>query len=230
MKGVSDIEEYSVYMHTNKTNEKKYIGITAQVPESRWGTGGRNYRNKCPHFWNAIQKYGWDNFTHSIVATGLSKEDACQMEIDLIRTYKTQNREFGYNTMAGGVAPSIPEEVRKKMSQSMIGNKNGIGHPCSEEKKKKISDAQKGRRLSDDHRDKLSRAKAGKTHAPPSIETRKKISNSHKKTPVYCIETDTVYESIQECARQLGVTATGVCACCKGKHKVIKGYHVQYYT
>lgn len=221
---------YSVYIHTNRMNEKKYVGITSQPPESRWGTSGRNYRNKCPHFWNAIQKYGWDGFTHTVIATGLDKEDACQMEIDLIGRYKTQDREFGYNTMAGGTAPSIPKEVREKMSRSMMGNKNGFGHPCSDEKKKKISDAQKGRKLTDNHKRKLSEAKAGKSHVPPSEETKKKISASHKKYPVYCVETDTVYESIQECARQLGLTATGVCACCKGKHKTIKGYHVQYYT
>ena len=211
-------------------NGKRYVGITSQRPENRWGVNGNNYKNKCPHFWNAIQKYGWDNFDHLVVERHLSKEDACAMEIELIRIFNTQDRNHGYNTMSGGTAPSIPKEVRDKMSLSMMGNKNGLGHPCTDEKKRKISEAQKGRRLTKEHREKLSRAKAGVHRGTPREETRRKISNSHKKAPVYCEETNTVYPSIQECARQLGLQATNVCRCCKGKLKSTGGFHLSYHN
>lgn len=56
------MKNYFVYKHTNQTNGKVYIGLTKQNPESRWGKNGINYKNKCPHFWNAIQKYGWGGF------------------------------------------------------------------------------------------------------------------------------------------------------------------------
>lgn len=56
---------YCVYIHTNKINKKSYIGITCQKPEHRWGCNGNGYA-ECPHFWRAIQKYGWDNFDHKI--------------------------------------------------------------------------------------------------------------------------------------------------------------------
>ena len=56
---------------------KRYIGITSQdPPEKRWGRGGYEYRpNK--HFWSAICRYGWDNFNHIILCTGLTFDEAC---------------------------------------------------------------------------------------------------------------------------------------------------------
>lgn len=220
---------YCVYQHINKVNGKRYIGITKQKPESRWGTNGVNYKSS-PYFWSAIQKYGWDNFEHEVLFVGLTREEACEKEINLIAEFDTQDKNYGYNIMEGGSAPSIPKEIRVTMSEKMSGNKNGLGHRCSEEKKRKISESQKGRKLTEEHRLKLSSAKRGRKHAPPSEETRKKISNSHDKTPVYCLETDEVYESIQSCAKILGLQATAICACCKGRHKFVKGYHFQYYN
>ena len=52
------MNNYCVYMHVNKINNKKYIGITKQkTPESRWGANGVNYKGS-PHFYAAIKKYG----------------------------------------------------------------------------------------------------------------------------------------------------------------------------
>ena len=198
-------------------------------PSNRWGNNGCNYK-ESPHFWSAIQKYGWDNFKHEILYTGLTKEQACLKEIELIKEYKTQDNEFGYNIFSGGNCPEIPDEVRTKMSKSMTGNKNGLGKPCSKEKIEKIKIAQIGKTLSKEHREAISMAKKGKTHKPLSEESRKKISDAHIKTPVYCEETNTIYESIQECARQLGLLATLVCKVCKGKLKTTGGYHLSYYN
>lgn len=224
------MEEYFVYQHINKLNGKRYIGITKQMPESRWGLSGVNYKNSCPAFWNAIKKYGWDNFSHQIVQEGLSKDAACEMEIQLISTYKTQDRRYGYNILEGGSTPSIPEETRKKMSAAMKGNKNGSGHKCSEETKEKIRSALVGKPFTEEHKERLSRAKKGVSHCSPSPETRKKIANSHAKFQVYCQENAVIYESIQECARQLGLYATNVCKCCKGKLLSTGGYHLKYYN
>ena len=219
---------YTVYQHKNKLNGKMYFGITSRSPKERWGNDGSGYKS-TPHFYSAIQKYGWDNFEHNILYENITKEDACNIEKELIKKYKTQNREFGYNILEGGQATKLPLEVREKMSKAMIGNKNGLGHPCTEEKKKKISDAQKGKHLSNEHKRKLSEA-AKHRHVPCTEDKKQKLSQSYpNKRMIYCDETNEVYPSVQECARQLHLYATNVSKVCKGIHHTTGGYHLRYY-
>ena len=51
--------------------DKKYVGQTCQRPEKRWNNG-RGYIENI-YFWRSIQKYGWDNFEHEVVASNLTK-------------------------------------------------------------------------------------------------------------------------------------------------------------
>lgn len=220
---------YTVYLHKNKINGKVYIGITMQnPPAARWGSKGCNYKSS-PHFYAAIQKYGWDNFEHIILFQNLTKEEACLKEQELIAKYNAMNREYGYNSTSGGEVYAINKETRQKISQSMIGNQNGLGHPCSEEKKKKISEAQKGRSFTEEHKQKLSEA-AKKRHTPCSKQTKERIRQSSHKRPVYCEELNIVFESVQECGRQLGIPATSISKLCRGRGKTLKGYHLKYFN
>ena len=63
---------YTVYKHTSPSG-KVYIGITKRKPEYRWNKG-KGYRKDQLLFYRAIKKYGWDNFTHEILYTGLSEK------------------------------------------------------------------------------------------------------------------------------------------------------------
>lgn len=220
---------YIVYQHKNKINGKIYIGITSRKPEERWGSNGCNYKTS-PHFYSAIQKYGWDNFEHNILFTNLTKEQACLKEQELIKEFNSMNREYGYNSTSGGEIFTMNEETKQKISQSMMGNKNGLGHVCTEEKKQKISEAQKGRKFTEEHKQKLSDA-AKNRHVPCSEEKKKTLSQNypHKKQ-VYCEELDMIYESVQECSRQLGIPATNISKLCNGRGKTLKGYHLRYYN
>ena len=219
---------YTVYQHKNKINGKIYIGITSQKPEDRWGSQGCNYKSS-PHFYSAIQKYGWNNFEHNILFTGLTKEQACLKEQELIKEYDLMNREFGYNSTSGGDIFVMNEETKQKISQAMMGNKNGLGHPCSEEKKKKISEVQKGRKFTKEHKQKLSEA-AKNRHVPCSEDKKQTLKEKSHKKPVYCEELDKVFESVQECGRQLGIPATNISKLCNGRGKTLKGYHLRYYN
>lgn len=87
-------------MHTNKINNKKYIGITSDKPSRRWRKDGSGYKKQ--HFSNAISKYGWDNFTHEILFAELTEEEALNKEKELIAKYNTTNPMFGYNITNGG--------------------------------------------------------------------------------------------------------------------------------
>ena len=127
---------FIVYMHINKTNGKRYIGITKnENPNKRWLNGKGYFRN--PHFTRAIEKYGWDGFEHIIVADGLTKEIACQWEQSLIALYCCNDKTKGYNITDGGEFFHHSKESRKLMSQ----NRKGKGlHEFSDEHRKKMSE------------------------------------------------------------------------------------------
>lgn len=113
---------YSVYIHINKKNNKKYVGLTFRNPEQRWNNGN-GYRQNT-HFWAAIKKYGWDEFEHEIVASHLTKQEAENFEKLLIKQLKSYKPEFGYNNdMGGNAADKTSEQTRKKLSESHMGQK-----------------------------------------------------------------------------------------------------------
>lgn len=112
-------EGYYVYVHINKINGKKYFGITGKKRvEERWAKG-KGYVNNA-HFYNAIQKYGWDNFEHIILHEGLTKKRATLFERFYIATNETTNHEKGYNVTNGGdCGYSFTDESKERQSKIM---------------------------------------------------------------------------------------------------------------
>jgi group I intron endonuclease len=121
---------FKIYIHLNKINNKAYIGQTCQTLDKRCGNGVC-YKHS-PHFWNAIQKYGWGNFEHIIWADNLTQEEANCIEKKLIALFNTTNREFGYNCRDGGDNSKHSKESIEKMRLAKKG------HPVSEDWKEKI--------------------------------------------------------------------------------------------
>ena len=106
----------------------------------------------------------------------LTEQEAFKHEIYMIDVFGRKDLGTGilYNMTNGGDGSSgwVPsEEYRKKMSEA----KKGKTH--SEDSKKKMSVAQKGKTLSEEHRRKMSEANKDKTL---SEEHRRKISEAHK--------------------------------------------------
>lgn len=128
---------FVVYRHTNKINGKVYIGQSCDVLD-RWRCNGKNYFNS-PKFFNAIKKYGWDNFTHEILYSNLDQTTADFIEKKLIAKYDSIKN--GYNLKEGGARGKLSEESLKKMGDSV--RRGFKEHP---ERGKKISKALRGRK------------------------------------------------------------------------------------
>lgn len=94
------MNNYVVYMHNNKHNNKKYIGITKQDPIKRW-QNGNGYKGQY-YFYNAILEYGWDGFEHVILKENISQLEAVELEKYYISLFNTTNPDSGYNISSGG--------------------------------------------------------------------------------------------------------------------------------
>lgn len=117
--------KWCIYKHTNKINGKSYIGLTHQEPQKRWGFEGKGYQRNDAYFWNAIQKYGWDNFAHEVLENNISTlKEANEREkyyINLYRTYIGFNDGNGYNLTLGGegiIGYRHTEKARKNISKN----------------------------------------------------------------------------------------------------------------
>lgn len=89
---------YIVYKYTSPSN-KSYIGITRQTQKNRAGNNGYKYE-RCPAFWKAIQKYGFENFSYEELETNLDEKTAKEKEKEYIKKFNTQKN--GYNISGGG--------------------------------------------------------------------------------------------------------------------------------
>ena len=119
--------------------DKYYIGITSTSPEKRWGNNGIRY--KCnSYFTNAINKYGWDNIEHKIVATCLTHEEACEMEKELIKKFKSNDKIYGYNLTDGGEGVT-GYKFTEEQHQKLLNRPNSFqGKRHSEETKQKMKE------------------------------------------------------------------------------------------
>lgn len=184
MNGTND--NFVLYLHISPSS-KKYFGITSQKPEKRWQNGHGYRRNQ--YFWRAIQKYGWDNIDHVILADNLTKDEACLFEQIFIALYDTTNHNNGYNNSSGGEHGLHSEESKRKMSESHKGEKNPMYG--------------KGELLKGENS--YLYGKFGKNH--------------HRSKSVICLTTGIVYESAREAERMTGFAQTNISATCRGKLK-----------
>lgn len=190
------VRDWCVYKHICKITNKVYIGQTNNI-STRWKPSA--YKN-CTKFYNAIQKYGWDNFDHIILESNLTLQEANEKEAYYIELYNSIND--GYNLSYGGLNKLASEETKKKMSET----RKGVPH--SREHSEAISKALTGYKQSEEHK-------------------RNNRLAQHRK-PVQCIETGEIYDSLAEAGRKTGILPETISRQIKGKQKTTQGLHWRF--
>lgn len=140
------------YLITNQVNGKNYIGITRDLAK-RWYEHRRRSRNpKCPLQW-AIARYGSDKFSIGPIASARSWSELQELEKTLILQYGTYGKR-GYNATPGGEGPTLV--TLRKMREAQTGKR------LTDEHKKRLSIARTGRKLSAEHLEKIVRSNKGR--------------------------------------------------------------------
>ena len=172
-----------IYRHwiiNDKNITKSYVGqVLDKPPEKRWDKHGNGYRSQ-KKFYNAIKKYGWDNFNHEILLVIRCEiEEEIWFWLDEWECYYIEKYDSfynGYNNTLGGKGVrgyKHPDEVKRKLSELVKGDKNYFhthiyrgkdnhfyGKFHTNETKKHLSDLNIGKKATE--------------------ETKKKMSESHK--------------------------------------------------
>lgn len=172
-----------IYKHTNLIKEGwSYIGQTTYNVGSRWKENGHGYQ-KSFIFRRAIDKYGWDNFSHEIIENNVPIDKLDEREqywIKFYHTYVGDPECKGYNmTIGGNVGRGriCREETKQKTSNALLG------HSVSEHVAKRVSECSKGKSRPLEVRKKIAEGNKGKDHSAQ---------------PIMCIETGVVYKSVNE--------------------------------
>ncbi len=204
------MKNLTIYKLTNKINNKSYIGLTENFEKRlKSHLNNANYRTK-EHLplYNAIRKYGWNEFEKQIVVQSIdNKDNLVAAEIFFIDLFKTRFPN-GYNMTSGGdgATGNIHSiESRKRQSIKMLGRKfinRKKPPPHSQETRKKMSISRMGN-------------KNGIKHWSDFANLNKKI--------IQCIETGQVFESLTACARLMNLASSNLGKHLLGKQKTFGG-------
>ena len=163
-----------VYVATNISNGKQYVGCTTKSLKDRMnGHISHAAQGRGTLFCNAIRKYGPELFQWDILCEHDDESTLINLEIYFM-VYLDSLSPKGYNLMIGSpgrVNLLLSDEARKKLSKANIGKSPSL------ETREKLREIAKN--MSPEQREKLAAAQRGKTH---SAETRAKMSTAIKKS------------------------------------------------
>lgn len=223
-----------IYRITNLVNGKIYIGRTGTSVKTRFNAHKRRARfGDSTFLYQAIRKYGEDNFIVEELCSCFNQDAIVEAEIELIKTYNSNNRVIGYNMSEGGdggefgriLSDETKNKIRKssfktskaravKMVQSKIERGTtgkGIAKH-SEDHKKKISKIMTGRTISNSTKKKMSIVRKGKKcdFLEWSDERKEIFSKKQREKPNGAkLDIDTVKEIKKLISQGIGVTEIG---------------------
>lgn len=122
--------KYKIYKLT-LPNGKAYVGMTRQELKKRW-ENGKGYKDSQV-FSKALAKVEWSDVKKEVLAMTDSKDKAEELEMFYIAKFNLTNPEFGYNVDNGGNRKGTHSEATKRK----ISEKNK-GKIVSEETRRKL--------------------------------------------------------------------------------------------
>ena len=178
---------FTVYLITNKTNNKRYIGIHKEEPNEDL----RKYMGSGRDLIEAIKNEGVDNFDKIILARFDTREEMVAMEVELVTEDIADSAEY-YNKQTGGTHQIHSKATLEKMSESKKGENN---HFYNKKHSEKSLEKMRGENNPMYGRTGEKHPRHGKTH---SEEAKQKQSEAMKgeKHPrakladIYCYDTD----------------------------------------
>ena len=213
------ITVFTIYLH-EFPNGKRYVGMTSQSPERRWRKG-EGYKSQ-PYLYREILKYGWDNIKHTVLAKVNGKAEAEELERSYILKYNSNSSDYGYNIESGGKKAKgykLRQETRDKMSASRKGaNNHNYGKHLSEDTKEKLSKAHLGKKMSREAvmKSALKRTGGNAYNARKVIQL-DKAGNIINKFP-----------SLADASRNSRVRVQDIYSCCTGRQKTSHGFGWKY--
>lgn len=170
-----------LYVISCGINGKQYVGQTNNFKKRM---RSHILGTKSSLIARAINKYGVNNFTFEIVGH-YNDESIDEAEVNAIKELNTISPN-GYNLESGGCAnKKIHPEVIEKVRKALTGRIKG---PHSEEHKRKIGEANKGKIITEESRNKMSIAHKGVKLTYKKImseETREKLRIANTGKPAY---------------------------------------------
>lgn len=165
-----------IYKIENQRNGKQYIGSSNNV-NKRLTEHRRVLKNGIHHsikLQRAVNKYGIENFTFCLLEE-CTEGDLLKQEQRYFDLFKPE-----YNILK--IAGSRKGFNHSDMTKALIKKKrqNQVMGPCSELTKKKISEANKERVFTDEHKDKLSKAHKGKVLSEDHKEKIRGVSDRER--------------------------------------------------
>ena len=121
----------------------------------------RHHNNHLQSAWN---KYGEAVFQFIILEYVQDLEQLFIREEYWTNKFKSNNKIYGYNGRIiaySNLGIKLSEKIKKKINRFKKGNKINLGKRLSEEHKRKISKGNKGKIVSDETKRKMSEAKKG---------------------------------------------------------------------
>ena len=170
-----------IYKVTNKVNGKIYIGQTIRTLEQRkWQHLDCAKNGVKTHFYNAIRKYGEENFVFEIIDEASSLQELNELERYYIAKFNCI--ENGYNMVDGGnnnvmflddvkqkhLESMRSDETRAKISKTMKEYRKE--HPWTDEQKRKFAKSKygnknfAGHKLTEQHKEALRKVKYKKVY------------------------------------------------------------------